>query len=52
VLPKTAAQTTTGDGFTFTAYVESSEFKMDPKKAIVATIKLKNSNNINFTIGA
>jgi len=51
-LPKTAAQTTIGDKYTFTAYVDSSDFTISPTKQIEFTMQLQTSGAITLTAGS
>jgi hypothetical protein len=51
-LPKTPAQTTLGDTYAFTAFVETLPLDFDPKKIITYTASLKISNKIVFTAGS
>jgi hypothetical protein len=52
VLPKTAAQTVSGDTWAVSAYVEKSQFKVEPTKAIKFTITLKTTSTWVFTAGS
>jgi hypothetical protein len=51
-LPKTAAQVTTADTYTFSALVESREFDLEVSKEIGFTVSLKISGPVTFTVGA
>lgn len=50
-LPKTAAQTTSGDKYTFNAYVRTFGFDVTPTKQIEFSLDLQTSGPITFTIG-
>ena len=51
-LPKTAAQVTNGDKYTFNAFVESSDFTVDVEKEIDFKVGLKISGGTTLTVGA
>jgi len=51
-LPKTTGQVTNGDKYTFSAFVESSEFTVDVEKAISFKIGLKISGPCILVVGA
>jgi hypothetical protein len=51
-LPKTGAQTTSGDKFTFSAYVKGSNFKLSPTGKIEFTLNLQTSGPIPFVQGS
>jgi hypothetical protein len=51
-LPKTAAQTTTGDKYTFNAFVVSSDFSDSTTAAIEFTIELNISGGCTLTVGS
>jgi len=52
VLPLTAAQTTTGDTYTFNALVESREFTVDTTKEINYSVSLKISGPVTLVTGS
>jgi hypothetical protein len=51
-LPKTTAQTTSGDKYAFNAYIESSDFTADVTKEIDFKIGLKISGPVTLTVGS
>lgn len=51
-LPKTAAQTSTGDKYAFNAFVKSSSFDVTPTKQVEFSIALQTSGPITFTAGS
>jgi len=51
LLPKTAAQTSTGDAYTFTALIISREFPIEANKTVTFSLKLKISGPVTFTAG-
>jgi hypothetical protein len=51
-LPKSSAQTTSGDKYTFNALVQSRSFDVDVSKEISWTVSLKISGAVTFTAGA
>jgi hypothetical protein len=51
-LPKTAAQTTTGDKYTFNAFVIGSDIKVSPKDKVAGTVKLQTSGPVTLTVGS
>lgn len=51
-LPKTAAQTTLGDVYTFSALVESRDFDVDASKEISWSVSLKISGPVTLTVGS
>lgn len=50
-LPKTAAQTTSGDKYSFNALVQSRSFDVDVSKEISWSVTLKISGAVTFTAG-
>jgi hypothetical protein len=51
-LPKTAAQTTAGDKYAFSAYVLNQSFKIQTTKKVTFSMKLKTSGPVTFTAGS
>jgi hypothetical protein len=51
-LPKSGAQTTTGDLFTFSALIEEIDYNVDATKVVKMTGKLKVSGAITVTPGS
>jgi hypothetical protein len=51
-LPKTTAQTTTGDKYVFNAYVKGSNFKVSPTGKIEFTLNLQTSGPVVLTVGS
>jgi hypothetical protein len=51
-LPKTAAQTTSGDKYVFNALVLSQSFKIETTKKVTFSMKLKTSGPVAFTAGS
>jgi hypothetical protein len=51
-LPKTTAQTTTGDTYTFKAYVKGSNFKVSPTAKVEFTLNLQTSGPVTLTPGS
>ena len=51
-LPKTAAQTTVGDKFSFNAYVKGSNFSIETTKQVEFSITLQISGPVTLTIGS
>lgn len=52
VLPKTTAQTTSGDKYTFNAFVKNLSFDLTPKKQVEFNLLLKISGAVTFTVGS
>jgi hypothetical protein len=50
-LPKTVAQTTNGDKYTFNAYIIGSDFGVKPTDKIAGTMNLKTSGPVTLTLG-
>lgn len=50
-LPKSSAQTTTGDKYTFNALVQSRSFDVDVSKEVSWTVTLKISGAVAFVAG-
>jgi hypothetical protein len=50
-LPKKPTQTTAGDSWTFAAYVQKSQFKVEPTKAIKFSVTLKTTGTWAYTAG-
>lgn len=51
-LPKALGQTTSGDKYAFSGYVESFDWSGDTKKKVTASLKLKVTNAIIYTVGS
>lgn len=51
-LPKTTAQTATGDTYAFKAYVKGSSFKVQPTGKIEFTLNLQTSGPVLLTVGS
>lgn len=51
VLPKTVAQTTKGDTYTFSAFVISADFTVNTTKKIDYKVSLKTTGLVSFTAG-
>jgi hypothetical protein len=51
-LPKTAAQTTSGDKYVFNAYVKGASFDVSPTKQVDYSIMLQTSGPVVFTAGS
>lgn len=51
-LPKTAAQTTNGDKYTFTGYVAAFQFTVAPTKQVEFSMEIQTSGPITLTVGS
>lgn len=51
-LPKTATQTTTGDTYSFSAFVMSASFDVSPTKQVDFSMDLMTSGPVTFTAGS
>jgi hypothetical protein len=51
-LPKTTAQTTTGDTYSFKAYVKGSNFKVSPTGKVEFTLNLQTSGPVTVQVGS